>query len=106
MIGAGELNRRVTLVLEGTAQDAFGEATSGPDDVRATVWAKREAPRFIDIQRGSVTDQIAEARFVIRYRADVTPAMTIRDGATDYSIISMEEIGNREGWLIITKVAV
>lgn len=93
---AGSLDRRITLrhrTLERDAQHQEVETFTA----YATVWAARNDVRgreFIASQQ-----PIAEntTRFVIRYRADVVHTDRITEGARDYNITQIAEIGRREG---------
>ena len=85
MIAAGTLNRRITIQEKTVTRDAYGAEVIDWTEV-AEVWAA-----VLPI-RGSeyVSLQMAQAdlttRFVIRYRAGVTPAMRIVYGDAVYDI--------------------
>lgn len=97
----GKLDRRITIRSYTIAQDTFGENVKTFTNL-ATVWAK-----FVGLagREGYNTDQRVasfDAKFVIRYRADVTPQHKIVfDGAT-YDIKALNMIGRKRYLEILT----
>lgn len=101
----GALDRMIAVERSTPAQSASGEAI----DAWATLftcWARVSYPAAREIfAAGQVQGQM-DALFRIRWRSDYTPADKDRiayDGKT-YDIVSVNEVGRREGWDIVARV--
>lgn len=70
------MNQRVTLQRRATGVDALGQPASTWEDI-ATVWAQAEPLRGREFFAAGQTQQEAQVRFRIRWRADVVPAMRV-----------------------------
>lgn len=102
---AGDLKHTIELLTVGTAQDSYGQPTEALT-VLASVPAKKETPKFSDLQRAQLQAAVAEARFVIRYRDDVTTGMRVRYDGDTYAIIAVEEVGFKRGLALVVRGAV
>ncbi len=85
MINAGSLNRRVTLRLPPSGQDAAGQPGTTWTDL-VTVWANVRHPSGAEAMRADKDTSINQVRVRIRYRTDVTPAARVHDGAAVYQV--------------------
>lgn len=108
MIPAGSLDRRVTFLRRWLETRASGELRERFEDRGVGAWrpvANAWAQRRDGTGRESTTDGVEIATrpavFRVRYRADLTTADRLRDGRGDgdpvYEILSIAEIGRREG---------
>jgi SPP1 family predicted phage head-tail adaptor len=90
-IAAADLSQRITLQQRSVGQDSLGqEATTWVD--LATVWARAEPLRGREYFAAGQVQTPVDARFTIRHRAGVTPAMRLLHGAQAYDIISVIDV--------------
>ncbi|TZG26503.1 phage head closure protein [Sphingomonas montanisoli] len=96
---AGALDRRIVIQRAALAPDAAGDPMPSWADL-VTVWASaRPAPGVERLQSAEIA---ATAPMVFRIRwssavSDVSPADRIAYGGRDWNIVSVVEIGRREG---------
>lgn len=104
-IGAGRLDRRITIQRFTETRDEYNEAVQLWATL-ATVWASYEPLSDGEAFRAGETMAEASARFVVRYSttlADLTPKDRLTfDGGT-WQVVRVKEIGRREGLEITTK---
>lgn len=103
---AGPLDRRIEIQERTPVPDTIGQRVDSWATI-ATVWAQRRTAgrgeAFTAAQRlASATDE-----FRIRYRTDFTPSPSqhriLFDGNA-YDILSVAELGRREGWSLVCEV--
>ena len=99
----GRMDRRIAIEAVAVTQNDYGEEVETWAPL-ATVFAEKRDIRARE--RFTAQQRLAEesAVFVIRYRADVTPAMRLVCEGKTYRIEGLAEIGRREG-LEITATA-
>jgi len=100
MIGAGELDQRVTLQRPDSAPDGRGGVTKGWSDI-ATVWAR---VRPISGRERAAAGQIEAAatyRVTIRRRTDITADCRIVWQGIVMNIRSVPASGSRAMWTVI-----
>lgn len=98
IVCAGNLNRRITI-----QQKAL--STNTPDPVEtwstwATVWAERMDTRGRETFAAAREELERHTVYTIRYRAGLRGDMRIVEGADQYDIESIAELGFKEGWEI------
>lgn len=71
-LAAGDLNTRIRIEAETRTPNGQGGYTTNWSKV-ATVMAKKIPLRGDEVTRDSLTRAVSSARFVIRFRSDVTP---------------------------------
>lgn len=79
MIQPGELNQRITFQARAAEQDAMGSPNGTWADVPtdATVWAKSANVSSRDIAAAGLHQAGLDAKFIIRWRADVQPTWRV-----------------------------
>lgn len=96
---APKLDRKVTLRRATTAQDEYGEEITTWADL-ATVWAsRRRASARETLAAAEVSAAITDV-FEIRYDsawADLSPMDRLVFEGRGYDIVSVDEIGRRQG---------
>ncbi|SEM40688.1 phage head-tail adaptor, putative, SPP1 family [Sphingomonas gellani] len=102
MIDAGALNRRLTLyrpveTVSDTGTTKIGWRSGG------TVWAAQESLNLREATRAAGMTDAIEAKFRIRWRQDVTASMEVACGDRRYSVVQVEELGNREGLALLVR---
>jgi SPP1 family predicted phage head-tail adaptor len=97
---SGKLDRLITIQSASVAQNAYGEEILTWSTL-ATVWAQflpgGGSERFTSQQVYAE----AQARFIIRYRTDVTPENQIVYNGKTWDILSVDEYGGRGNGLEI-----
>lgn len=104
MLQAGPLNQRVQIQRRDPAatQNAVGENVS-PWVLLATVWASAEPLRGDEYLAAGQQQQVADVRFRIRWRPDVTPAMRVVWRGVAHDIVAaMDPLGRREALELMT----
>lgn len=104
---AGALDRRVTLRKFTESQSASGAVVLTPEVV-ATVWARKMpaagTETFTEEQRLGWSPVL----WHIRYLEDALDSPTVKwdlmEGLRVYDIMSVRELGRREGWELTTRV--
>lgn len=104
MIGAGELDRRITILRPGAATHNGWELVPGAMTPVATVWARRRDISDGERTRGNIDSALVVARFVIRWRADIDHACAIDHDGLHFQVVAVKELGRRE-WLELTASA-
>lgn len=102
MIQAGKLNRQLTLYAPSKQRSPTGAEIAGWRSV-ATVWAARETLSLREVNRLAGIAEAQEAKFVIRYRADVTTSFEVACDKRRYSVVAVDEMGNREGLTLLVR---
>ena len=82
---AGRLNKRVLIQSPATGQDATGEPTTGWTDV-ATVWASIVDVSGREYVAAGGTQNSAQTKITIRYRAGIVPSMRVVHGSDAYNV--------------------
>lgn len=101
-MNASGLNRRVQLLKPTQVKQPSGERIASWAAV-ATVWAEKTFLTSRDVTREQGTKSEAEAKFRIRYRADINTNMRLTCDGRTFAINGLEEIGNREGWFLMVR---
>lgn len=93
---AGRLDRRVTLQADGGTETEGKHVYDWASFV--TVWAEKiEAAGREAFLAGIDQVELADVRFRIRWRDDVTPKTRLLLGAEVFDIVHVAELGRREG---------
>lgn len=101
MIGAGELDRRITILRPGAPVDDGYQTLPGAPETVATVWAAYRPISDGERSRGNLESVRVDARFTIRWRADVTHDCAVLFDGLHFQVVRLKEIGRRQ-WLEIT----
>lgn len=113
MVMAGRMDRRITFQTFTESADGAGEPVKTWANLASnpTVWAE-VLPLALTNRGGGMevfdAEQIlglADTRFRIRYRSDITVEMRIVYASVNYDIESVSEIGRREGVDIVARKA-
>jgi SPP1 family predicted phage head-tail adaptor len=97
-VAAGELRTRLVIEAPARAGDGGGGATITWEQV-AEVWgAVRPQTGKEDFTLDRVAGTVSH-EIVIRYRADVTPAMRFRHGARSFGILAAFDPDGHRHWL-------
>lgn len=102
MLEAGKLDRRVDILAVTTGADDMGGVTHATSVV-ATVWAEKHDLRGREFYAANADNAEIETRFRIRYRDDVTAENLISYDGREFEIVSVAEIGRREGLEIMAR---
>ncbi|MCI1143248.1 phage head closure protein [Sphingomonas sp. WKB10] len=102
MIQAGKLNRQLTLYRPVKQRSRTGAETQTWSNV-ATVWAERQSLNLREVNRMAGIAEAQEAKFVIRYRPDVTTSFEVACDKRRYSVVAVDEVGNREGLALLVR---
>ena len=87
-LGAGRLDRRITLQRQvASGQDAYGAPQTSWEDV-ATVWAAVEPVSGREFWAQQQVQAEATIRLIIRYRADITAEMRAVMGARVFALVA------------------
>ncbi len=105
MIRAGQLDRRITIQTPTLSQNAEGAAVPSYSTF-AEVWARKEDLRGEELFAAQKEDAEVTTRWTIRHLTGLRNDMRISYGGNYYDIISILEIGRREGFLITSKAKV
>ena len=104
MQAAGQLNKRVTIQSPSTTQDTNGEPIAGWTDV-ATVWASIVDITGREYLAAGGTQNQAQTKIAIRYRAGVVPSMRVLHDAVAYNIESVLGQDKKTLLLMCSRVA-
>lgn len=96
------MNRQVTLYAPSRTRSATGAEKSTFRKV-ATVWGERASLFLREATRMAGLAEAAEAKFVIRYRTDVRTGYEVVCDKSRYRVVSVEEVGNREGLALLVR---
>ena len=104
---AGRLDRRVTLRKLTEGQSASGAVTYTPEDV-AIVWAQKVPERGTETFGEQQVQGWSNVVWRIRWLQeddlqDPTVKWELLEGTRVYEILSISEIGRREGWELATR---
>lgn len=79
-MGAGELNQRITFLARAAGQDDHGQPNGAwsPVATDPTVWAKSAGVSSRDIAAAGGHQSSLDAKFIVRYRADVLPTWRVQ----------------------------
>lgn len=99
-IESGKLDRTLELLTNTVGTDAFGQQI-GTFATLATIYAQRLEMRTQDAARAGGRETYSVARFLIRWRANLSTGMRIRCDGKLYDIIDIDE-PDRRASLIIT----
>ena len=102
MFKAGALDRRVTLRAKTTLNDDLGQPVDTWADV-VTLWAEKTDLRGREFFAAQAVNAEIETRFRLRWRAGVTAALRLVCDDRDYDIVSVAELGRREGLELMCK---
>jgi SPP1 family predicted phage head-tail adaptor len=87
-LGAGRLDKRITIRDFTSSQDAFGTPIQTWYDL-ATVWGSIEPMTGKEYWEGHKETSDVDTRIVIRYRRKLKPSQRLRYGAREYKIVSI-----------------
>lgn len=99
----GKLDRRITIQAKTTTRDASEGGTVDTWADVVTVWAEKLDVGGSKGFRGGALRPETDTVFTIRHRSDVTALHRITYQGAIYGIVSVAEIGRREGLTIQTK---
>lgn len=100
-IAAGDLDRPIALRKQLAGSDEHGQP-NGQWLTMATVWASYKPATGREIANAALVAQaVAPATFRIRWRDDVKATWRIGFDGLDYDIVSINQIGRREGLEIL-----
>ena len=89
----GRMNRRIVIRQKSVTRDAYGSEVITWATV-ATVWAAVLPVRGREYVAMREAQADITTRFLIRYRAGITPAMQIQFDGTDYGIVEVINPGD------------
>jgi SPP1 family predicted phage head-tail adaptor len=103
MLDSSKMDRLITIQTRTVTRSASGQEIVTWTDL-ATIWAEK-------IERGgreflAASQVVAEldAIFKIRYRDGLNPLMRVICAQQTYNIRVVQEIGRREGWMLLTQI--
>lgn len=99
-IESGKLDRTLELLTNTVGTDEFGQKIETFATL-ATIFAQRLEMRTQDAARAGARETYSIARYLIRWRADLTTGMRIRTDEKLYDVIDIDE-PDRRASLIIT----
>lgn len=103
MLGAGRLDRRVTVRRYTTTTNALNEEIKSWSDY-VTFWAGREDVRDAERRQGGDFGAFLESRFVLRWNtlsSTITPKDRLNHDGSDWEIVGVKELQRRR-WIEIT----
>lgn len=85
----GQLNERITFQARAAGQDALGQANGAWANVATDpeVWARSAGVSSRDIAAGGMHAAGVDAKFLVRYRADVQPTWRVLWRGQPYRIV-------------------
>ena len=86
---AGKLRERITFLVQASGQDGFGQPNGAwaPVPTDPNWWAHDAGVSGRDIAHGAAHSATVDAKWIVRYRADVLPTWRVRWKGVDYDII-------------------
>ena len=93
-IEAGKLDRKLQILSVTTTSNAAGQP-SYTTTIMATVWAQSLEIRNVDVARMGGIVGSTTARYLIRWRDDITLAHRVRVDGADYVIRSIDRPDRR-----------
>ena len=107
LIKSNRMDRRITIESFTTTTNSFNEQVKSWSAF-ATVWAEFKPRRMSEAFEAARTVATRQAMFTIRWLSGLNETMRIvfDDGAgsKNWDIVSLDQIGRREGWRIIAEV--
>lgn len=100
---AGDLDRKLVIEEPTGTRNGIGENIETWSEF-ATVWAKRLPVKANEYYATDQVNAPVEAVFRIRWLSGLTAAMRISYDGKYYDILSIQEIGRREGYELIARV--
>ena len=102
MIAAGSLNRSLSIYCQAPTRSPTGAETSAWVKL-TTTWAAQKSLTLKETTRMAGVAEAAEAKFEVRYRTGIDTTMQVECGGRRFSIIAVNEIGNREGLALLVR---
>lgn len=99
-IASGNLDRRITILAQTVTESPLGQQVPGYAPIAAT-YAQRLQMRTQDAARAGGRDTFSVARYLIRYRTDLTTDHRVDVEGTVYDILAIEQ-PDRRATLILT----
>lgn len=99
-IASGKLDRRITILAHTVSESPLGQQLAGYAPI-ATTYAQRLEMRTQDAARAGGRDTFAVARYLIRYRTDLTTDHRIEVDGIVYDILTIDE-PDRRTTLVLT----
>lgn len=100
---AGDLRERITIKTPTTTIGSKGQDLEGTPTTLATVWAAKWNLSTKDVTRQAGIAEQASAKFLIRYRADITTSQTVEYRGQTYKVIGTEDYENRVGLFLFVR---
>lgn len=97
----GLMRDRITLQEYSATRDDWGHEVKQWTDV-ATVWAEKKYKNSSLVSEVQGLTHIMQITFKIRFMADVTTKMRVKEGTKFFDIVGMKMLGNQEALEIIT----
>ena len=97
-----KLDRQITIQAQSEVLDSFGDRSNEWSDL-VSCFANVSIRSGSEVFRAKKLFDTAEAVFVIRYRSDITPQHRIVYSGENWGIISVEEIGRRDGLRLVAR---
>lgn len=98
---AGQLNQRVQLQQRAAAENVLGEPEGAWVNLGAPIWAKVEPLAGRELLAAGAMQQPVDTRFVIRWRAGVTPSLRLEWRGQPYDISSALPVDGGTEWIEI-----
>jgi SPP1 family predicted phage head-tail adaptor len=99
-VKSGKLDNRITLQVQSTTQDAYGQQVE-TWAVVATVWAEVRDVSGKEYFAAQATQNTVQTKIRIRWRDGVVPAMRVVHGSVAYNIEAVLEHGGRKSELLL-----
>jgi SPP1 family predicted phage head-tail adaptor len=102
-IQSGQLDRRITIQSKSSSQNAIGESIESWSTF-TTLWAKFTPTLGREyFSNDTETTAQATAKFMVRYRTNLTNQMRVVHDSITYEIVSIIEYGKRQGTEILVR---
>ncbi len=98
-IDAGALDCRLMIQTAVTVTDGVGQEISSFTDLRQ-IWGERLELRVVDTARAGTRDTYTTARFLVRYRADITTSNRVVSDGITYDVVAVDPQGRRESIIL------
>jgi len=102
-MNAGKLRHRVTILTTSATTNDIGEVVEDSPVPLATVWAAKWQLTMKDVTRAAGQTAQAEAKFLIRYRDNITTSMTVQHKGKTYAITGLEEYEDGQGLFLMVR---
>lgn len=103
-IESGKLDRKIELMNVVVTTDEFKQRIKS-FAVVATLYAQRLEMRTQDVARAGVRDAHAVARYLIRWRADISTAMRVVIDGKPFDIVGVDEPDRRTTLILTVEAA-